>query len=552
MAPSQLPNEIILHGNMTLPQFPNEIIVRICQCLPLSDQLNFILTSRHMYSHCDQLRLKHQRLFRQYRKVGLATGSALQEFFLFLRNPELREYPRYIDLGQYTFVEESNSNLPVHKPLDDELEEVKTWMRDPQSRVNQEALDQWNDALEAGREAPIVALILPLLPNLRTIRTGRSYDVSDYLEQVLGLWQIELSVEGGTRRPENLIEAATAVLEGPLKAPTALTKTGPGHNNAAILGKLTDIVIAPSSSHHRANEMEMLMLALFLAIPSLRNIHAENVVEYGRQLRIRVGRASIERGSLLKSLSLENSMIFTDDLLAFLTPVKALESFSYSINAAVDSRDERWYHLVGVLLETAGHSLKDMRLALPYTAKSLISSLLPGRIARHVRGRQYTDGSISVQAFPNRRLIPSPFELPYLRCFRQLRVVRIRTDTLPDEIDDRLIMEFHGIAEYGIPLLFGHFLPPTIETFEFSGEHIEDRHIERMLESTLTTSSRPDPLPPVKRVSISGKNTQRPFLWEGHGWASFLQGVRRYLLSPRPGMVVDPDVYHPDEGPDWL
>ena len=418
--------------------------------------------------------------------------------------------------------------------------------------MNQEVLDVWTDDLEDGLEAPIAALILPLLPNLRTIRSVRSYDFPDYLEQVLGLWEIGLNIEGGVLRPEHLVEAAIAVLEGSLQAPVTLPNTGPGHNHAATLCRVIDIVIAPSSLHHRAPVVGMIMLARFLAIPSSRTIYAERAVDTGPRLGTRVGRVPVARGSLLKTLTLENCRVFGEDLLAFLTPVKALESFSYSFHPAYHDPNMAFFCLVDVLLKMAGHSLRILRLKLPYTGRILISRWLPGRIIMHMPGMDYWEESLSIQAFSDRSLIPLPFEWPYLRGFRQLKVVRIRTDALRDKNLSGSATAFYGIAEYGIPLLFGHFLPPSIETFELSGEHIEDKHLERMLGSTLKTSIQPDPLPPIKRASISGENTQRPFLWEGDGWARFLQAVRRYLLFPRLGVVVDPDVYPLDDGLDRL
>ncbi|KAL8803772.1 MAG: hypothetical protein Q9182_002982 [Xanthomendoza sp. 2 TL-2023] len=76
-------------------------------------------------------------------------------------------------------------------PIDAEMEEVWDLVRDPRSRVPDDVVDQCINVIEAGSEAPIAALILTLLPNLRSMRWARFKDDPAFTETLLGHWMKE-------------------------------------------------------------------------------------------------------------------------------------------------------------------------------------------------------------------------------------------------------------------------------------------------------------------------------------------------------------------------
>ena len=323
---------------MPFSNLPSEILLQISGYLPPCDLLSFVLTCRHFYDVCESALLKHQHFYSHHRTISLLPDkNTFSQFFYFLHKPHLRMYPRHIDIGEYEPGQYCRIVSPDHFQLsNDEMVELEVYMSDAhRSRVPEEMLEMWTESVRVGDEAPIIALFLTLLPNLRSLRWARLEDYPDFLSPVLGLWEDDPEVN------------------------QQMMRAGNGGS------RIKEVYVTPKYEHDGAPTLTLMNISLFLALPALKTLHAEKVCDTASRSDVRLPAGS-DGVCGLETLVLENSNISQRSLTPFLEPVGALKSFSYTFDETLPPWTWIWLDLANLLVWRFQYTLRELRLGLPY------------------------------------------------------------------------------------------------------------------------------------------------------------------------------------------
>ena len=170
-----------VHGNF-LSSMPNEIIEAIFGYLHVDDIDAFALTSKCIRAAAGRPFCKHQELKKGYSHIvfdwfgSTADGSAIRMLDLILQNPDLRFYPRSIDVRQ---LEQSciglTSKAYAITSQEREILERNDYFRslwDVWPRLHQRNKRRLEENVRMFNDDPNMhTLLLTVLPNLRTLKT---------------------------------------------------------------------------------------------------------------------------------------------------------------------------------------------------------------------------------------------------------------------------------------------------------------------------------------------------------------------------------------------
>lgn len=148
---------------------PNELICEIIKLVRPEDLENFAQISRHVYSLAVPCLIEHRALIRRYHTLREDTGprcitDVLSEV---LANPRLGSYIRKVELGLlsnakavYTQEELDNFTTAAHD---------SEYLKDPSEEEVLDERDYWCSRIQDGNDDILLAILLPLLPNLSAL-----------------------------------------------------------------------------------------------------------------------------------------------------------------------------------------------------------------------------------------------------------------------------------------------------------------------------------------------------------------------------------------------
>lgn len=175
----------------TFADLPNEVLSEILfQAMPHSIE-PLAAVSRHFHHLAVPLLQEHRKLRRQYSTLGPMDLEGVwgrgdwtaKLFMLVVNNPRLAQYivnvqSSYRSHSLATTPDPGHNglyHLPYHADVLSRLEHA---VRSTDS-IPAEEVPDWITAIQSGDERPIVALLLPRLPNLHTLTCGSITEASN-------------------------------------------------------------------------------------------------------------------------------------------------------------------------------------------------------------------------------------------------------------------------------------------------------------------------------------------------------------------------------------
>ena len=270
---------------------PNEIIREILKLVQPEDLENFAQISPNVYSLASPFLREHRALIHKYhtlRNYSNSVDDIGTTLVTILANPCIGSYVRRVELGPlgegfvYTreelevFTAAALESICLKKPLEEEILDERAF---------------WLDKLECGDENILLAILLPLLPNLAVL------SVQDYSERLE--WY------------HSAIEQAAFATK-----PT--------------LCKLerVELKATGSAGYHIAD------IQKFVALPSVRELTAPNA--HGMDC---LHEMSLDLNSHVTHLKLWENRVDSRCLYEFLRAFPKLQSFTYAFHGICDLRD---------------------------------------------------------------------------------------------------------------------------------------------------------------------------------------------------------------------
>ena len=154
----------------TFNSLPNELIREIIRYVQPEDFENFAAISSNVYSLASPFLTEHRALIRQYSTFCAYTGSRSITDLLgtVLANPRIGSYVRKLELARVfpeKKVEYTKEELEIFTSaaLDSEC------LPQPSEEVVLDEKDFWSREIRSGNDDILLAILLPLLPNLATL-----------------------------------------------------------------------------------------------------------------------------------------------------------------------------------------------------------------------------------------------------------------------------------------------------------------------------------------------------------------------------------------------
>ena len=157
----------------TFTSLPNELICEILRYVQPEDFENFAQISGNVYSLAFPFLTEHRALIRKYSTFCACTGTRSITDFLatLLASPRIGSYVRKVEL-----------NTNIYRPLTDKVEYTKeelevftkaaldsACLRKPSEEEILDEKDFWSNEIRNGNDDILLAILLPLLPNLATL-----------------------------------------------------------------------------------------------------------------------------------------------------------------------------------------------------------------------------------------------------------------------------------------------------------------------------------------------------------------------------------------------
>ena len=269
---------------------PNELVREILKLVQPEDFENFAQVSRNVFLLASPFLTEHRALIRKYHTLrnktdGDSIATVLRTFII---NPRIGSYVRNVQLGQ--LMQSKTTHDPVDVYTKEELEILTIAALDSKYLVKpseEEVLDErkyWSAIIQDGNEDILLAILLPLLPNLA-----------------------DLSVQADS---EELAWYDSAVARAASDADPALRKL-----SRIRLNNLLDC------------GFDLIEIQKFCALPSVTVLTAPMAYGLGCLHKL-----SPDQNSNVTHLKLWDSCIDSQALYEFLRGFGKLESFTYSYN----------------------------------------------------------------------------------------------------------------------------------------------------------------------------------------------------------------------------
>ncbi|MCJ1473194.1 hypothetical protein MMC13_001845 [Lambiella insularis] len=220
---------------------PDELLLRILSFVPPADLENIAFATRCLYRASHERLQEHKRLRAEYRIVELETQPEYQQLLSKVLLTDVGFYIEEVHMrsmqGGYGW-EDPDFEVP-----DNELNLYRSVML-TSPYIDPDDIAYWIDELTSGDEDPVMAALLPLLPNLHTLT-------------------LAASSQGG-----EMPFLAKVVRRVALAAALGRLGTSPSFK------KLRKILF---TAHERQHGFDLETIARFLALPGVRTVEADCV-----------------------------------------------------------------------------------------------------------------------------------------------------------------------------------------------------------------------------------------------------------------------------------
>ena len=154
---------------------PNELVPDILNLVQPEDLESFAQSSRNVSQLAVSILHEHRALIRQYHTLSnrMGPGSVATLLNTVIANPRIGAYVRRVELYRLKKSQASRDQTNVYTK--EELDIFATAAQDSEClmrSLDEEALDEkdfWSNAIQDGNEEILLAILLPLLPNLATL-----------------------------------------------------------------------------------------------------------------------------------------------------------------------------------------------------------------------------------------------------------------------------------------------------------------------------------------------------------------------------------------------
>lgn len=304
---------------------PNELIREILKLVQPEDLENFAQLSRNVSQLAVPFLNEHRALIRHYHTLRnpLGPGTIANLPRTVIADPRIGSYVKKVELGRLI---ESQSGLDrANVYTKEELDIFTTAALDSECLKRpseEEVLDEkefWSDAIQDGNEDILLAILLPLLPNLASF-----------------------TVEARTYPPRRIW------YDSAIEKAASATKT--------TLCKLANIRLNP----HDGDGYDLADIQRFSALPSVRVLTAP--MAYGVEC---LHELSPDTNSNVTHLTLWESCIDSKALYDFLRGFPKLQSFTYSYDASYGEASHDAFLIRSSLLAHCKATLQSLTLLAP-------------------------------------------------------------------------------------------------------------------------------------------------------------------------------------------
>ena len=353
---------------------PNELIREILQLVQPEDFENLAQVSRNVYSLASPFLKQHRALIRKYHTLSNDAGPSAVATLLrtVIADPRIGSYVREVELDEELEFSDESDEEDLY--TEEELEtftkaalDSKCLKRPSEGGVLDER-EFWADQIKDGDEDILLAILLPLLPNLAALSLGNK------------IKQLQWS--------DSTVESAASATK-----PT--------------LCKLTRICLT-TASHLYGHSLTKIQK--FCALPSVRVLTAPGA--YGVDCLPNI---SLDIKSNVTDLNLWESCIDSKVLYEFLSSFERLQSFTYSSTCASNGVPHDSFLVRSSLLVHCKATLRSLTLLDPgLTEPSFMGSLRAFEVLEEV----YTEWSFL--------LLKNSTEVPRLNEHLPASLVRLK------------------------------------------------------------------------------------------------------------------------------
>ena len=313
---------------------PNELICEILKYVKPEDLENFAQASRNVFQLASPFLSEHRALIRTYHTFRNATGPGTIAGLLatVIANPCIGYYVKRIELGP--LAESPVGVLPENVYPKDRLEFFTTAALDSEclkKPSEEDVLDErefWSHAIQDGNEDILLAILLPLLPNLTTL--------SMKTDSTRIKWY------------DSAVERAASA-----KNPT--------------LCKLTHVRLDPS----REDGYDLDVIQKFCSLPSVRVVTAPRALGSESDLH----QLSSDTSSNVTHLKLWEGCIEAKPFHEFLRGFPKLQSFTH-LNDGFRAASNDAFMIRSSLLATCKSTLHSLTLLSPIIRRGYLSSFM--------------------------------------------------------------------------------------------------------------------------------------------------------------------------------
>ena len=159
---------------------PSELVYEIFRLVPPEDFENFAQISRNVHALALPFLTEHRTLIRKYHTLRNNTGSDSIAALLstVLANPRLGSYAREVDFGHLTNPKPRAASITVYTKEELDIFTMAALNSECLKKPSEEdVLDEkefWLQKIEDGNEDVLLAILLPLLPNLVKLSAGKT------------------------------------------------------------------------------------------------------------------------------------------------------------------------------------------------------------------------------------------------------------------------------------------------------------------------------------------------------------------------------------------
>ncbi len=176
---------------------PNELIREILQLVQPEDFENLAQVSRNVYSLASPFLTRHRALIRKYHTLSNndGPGSIATLLRTVIADPRIGSYVREVDLDKLMESNDESNDESDEEDLytEEELETFTKAALDSKclKRPSEEDLlderEFWADKIKDGNENILLAILLPLLPNVAALSLGANYEPLAWADSVIEL-----------------------------------------------------------------------------------------------------------------------------------------------------------------------------------------------------------------------------------------------------------------------------------------------------------------------------------------------------------------------------